>query len=678
MARSWDSGGGRRGVRRREEQHVGGYSTFVSSPSSSSSASPRGATTNSGGGGDGGDGTLTVEWIWPGAGVGGRPSPRLAGRCHRRAEFCSSTLTTAVADPPSSASPPLSFSSFPRSLLLSSSRTPTGWRRQGDVLARGTSRRFSAGITAGGANGTAGHWISPPLRSEVSDGYASFRPPASSSAAAVVARRTPACSPVLATATATATIVGSKEGTPSKDLGVSLNGTFRPEGRDGCEGLQTPSSSPPLPAAEGGCGPAASTPPAATVAARAPLSAPTIPAAHAGEKRAVDGDGDVFDLAPLRVTGEAQARRRTSGITPPNGGGGHKNNANRERPTAMAVEVPVSALATVSAPVGAMTARVGGWWRVVRRWFYGRGRAPSVPTPLTSPTTQKQRDWSILNPFSPASSRRFSASSTDAGACDGYASGGGGSGGGDADFSSRFSTDFKFDERIVGCVFGDGGTASGVKGAPRAGRSGRGCNKKKEEEEKHRSQKLNGVRRGKNKRKSCPSPHPLHYSPVTYPLPGNAWPVPTTAAKDDIPTTVAADTDTAFCSGGGGGGGIEFSGAGTSTMTSSTAVAAGESTSKAAATPTTLATKAGVEEAAGPPSTRSSSRPWSAPYSSTTSSLSARPGIIANADVDAAMTAAALAEQASIAAHTAAATARQARNAFRRSASVNVLAGGAA
>lgn len=383
---------------------------------------------------------------------------------------------------------------------------------------------------------------------------------------------------------------------------VALREAFRPNGRGGWV------RPPPRP-------PAMDDP----TTGRAPLSAFGLPSARAGGERenGVNVEEDICNLARLLTPCEQALAGRTAaaataGTPPPSA----KNSANHTQAAAAAAAGRV--------------APVGRWLRMVRRLFSGRGDAPPPQPPSSPPVrTQEENDSIFLNPFSPNSSRRFSTCSVDGGAGDGYWSGYSGyeSGGGAAAASrlskeiSRPMADFNFEERVIGCIFGeeDGATARDDEAA-RGGKAGW------EDRGESRVQELEGG----GEKETSPFSFPPPPSPRACLVPDSAGPLP-----------AAVDIGIDGCGG---------DGESTPAPATCTAPSGVEGT---------LTTKSAVPlPVADPGSVRSSST------CSTASSGSAVSIVSANAATSAAASAA-IAEQASLAAHVAAATAKQARDAFR-------------
>eukprot|EP00903_Cladosiphon_okamuranus_P012650 g11833.t1 len=573
-----------RGRGRSHREQLGGCSTLASSPSSSSSSSSSSLSSDSCGK------TYTVEWIWPAKGAGNW-SPRVTAR-RRRATGGGPVAITAAAregPPPAASRAPSSPSTAP-----SASK-----RRMGlGVQAWGGSNSAAGGRSAAGRG-----WTNPRHCSEARDDRCS-RPQAQRGATRSLSARTAEEAP--------------GGGVARRDGAVPARETFHPDGRGGWV------RPPPRPLDTKGS------------TSRAPHSASAFPSAGtgpSGEKNNGDVEEDICDLAPLLmartrvpVTGTTAARRAPSS-------GDNK----ASRPAAPA---PAARL-----------------WKALRRIFDGRGRASPPPPPSSPPAmTQEENDSSFLNPFSPNSSRRFSTCSADGGAADdgyvsgysGYESGDGSARGGfggcrAAAAASRLSSkvfhpisDFNFEERVIGCIFGEEDGIASDSEVPRHGELGR---EDRGVQNEGREKELHGG--GENETDLTPShSRPSPRSPLAR---DNAWPLP--AAADDGST--ADDID--GCSSG-----SEYGSDDGSTSNPAT------STAQSTIEEMLVLTKVAVE-AVDPESTRLS------PTCSTTSSRSPVAVTSANAATSAAAsaaTAAAIAGQASLAARVAAVTAKQARDAF--------------
>lgn len=571
----------RRGRRRSNREQLGGCSTLASSPSSSSSSSSPLSSCDSCGK------TYTVEWIWPATGVGNW-SPRVTARPHRATGggFGAKTATARGGPPPAASRAP----SHP-------STTPSGSRRRMGFGVQTWSSRTPGG---GGRAAGGGGWTNPKHYSEARDDRSS-RPPAPRGLTRSLSART-----------AAETAGG---GVSRRDSAVPARETFHPDGRGGWvrpppRSLDTEGSTP-----------------------TGPHSASAFPSegtGAGGEKNNGDVEEDICDLAPLLMTRRrvSVTRAAAAGRAPPS-----DNNKASRTAAATAATAPPS----------------GRWWQAIRRTFDGRGRASPPPPPSSPPAmTQAENDASFLNPFSPNSYRRFSTCTADSGAAgDGYVSGYSGYESGDggvrgdvggsraATAASRLSrqvfhpiADFKFEERVIGCIFGEAdGTVSDGEVPPK-GELGRGDQDRGGQDE-GRAEELNGG--GDNETGS--SPFPPRPSPRSRLVPDIVWPLP--AAVDD---------------GGYGSGSDDGS-----------TPAPATSTAQSTIEEVLVLTKAAVE-AADADSTRPSST------CSTTSSRSAVAVANANAATSAAASAAtvaAIAEQASLAASVAAVTAKQVRDAFR-------------
>ncbi|CAN0274619.1 unnamed protein product, partial [Ectocarpus sp. 8 AP-2014] len=658
--------GCRRGEQQKQQHQAGGSSIVESSPTTSRSSwavsSPSAASSGS---------VYTVDWIWPAKGPQKQP-PRLVCRYDDGTDDDVLAYPTPIGKmdrlpafrSPSSSSPPLPFP--PRPFFVSSATSPgsgrEGWRGAGHRAGSGGGGGGGAQECDDGADlsrrGECGVCRSPACGHAA---WAAALEAAQASAQRAAASRSSAGEPAGTTAGG-----GGTAATPG-NCGVPLFGAFRPDGHGGWIGSLLPSP-PPAPAG----------PPSAP----APSCASNF--GGGGGEQAVADDEDLDDLAPLppplpvRSARQKSARRaagdvavgRSSGV----GGGGSGGDGND------AGDHHHAEVATV--------AQAGGWWRVFRSWFEGPqadGESPvppstaaaAAPTPAAATTmmmTQEDTISDFLNPFSPASYRRFSASLADAGApSDGYVSGDGffgGGGGRDASGTRRSPEMAKLnlEERVMGCVFGGSDSPDVMTW--------------------QRGREIYGGRRQEDGRGEVKESEPppacftvRQHPPPPRPLPDNAWRVPA-GVEDASGSPAAPDGGTAD------GPSKPFGTAATCSAGMARARAFRSSPSlRPPGTPrssprrvTAAARSAWLARSASDTCAavdRVTARAWLARSASDCAAAVARANANAAAyadAADAAATAAALAEQASVAARAAAETAIEARDALVFSDSINAVA----
>ncbi|CAM9406131.1 unnamed protein product [Ectocarpus fasciculatus] len=643
------SGADFRGRRRGGQRHqAGGSSTVESSPTSHSSlaaSSPSAASSS----------VYTVEWIWPAKGPQKQP-PRLV--CH----YDDGTDDDVFACP----TPIGKMGRLPANRSPSSHWADSGGgsgARESDDGAD-LSRRDECRACRSPA---CGHAV-----------WAAALEAAQASAQRAVASRSYAGEP----AGTTAGGGGGGTATTPGNCGVPLFGAFHPDGHGGWIGSLLPS---PPPA------------PAGSPAATAPACASNFPTASAGGEgeQAVADDEDLDDLAPLppplpvRPARQRPARRAAGDVAPgqssgggdrDSGGGGGGNDAGDHHRAEVAT-----------------VAQTGGWWHVFRSWLEGpQGTEESPVPPYTAAESparammmaQEDSISDFLNPFSPASYRRFSASLADAGApSDGYVSGDGFFCGGGRDAAGTRQSSamalhpmakLNLEERVMGCVFGGSDSPDGYgEEAMMTGQRGR---------EIYGAGQEDGRREVKES-----EPPPACFTvrqqpPPSRLLPDNAWRLPA-GVENALGSPAATDGGTTT-----DGLSNRFGTSATAATTRSAGMARARVYRSSPAlrppgtprsspcTATVAARSAWLARSASDTSAavdRVTARAWLARSASDCAAAVARANANAAAyadAADAAATAAALAEQASVAARAAADTAIEARDALVFSDSVNAVA----
>lgn len=529
-------GVGRPGRKLRAELGSGAScSPLISKPSASSHGRSTGA----------------VEWVWPAEGVKRRP-PRLSGPCNRAGFGPTASLAVSPSCrplPASRPSLPSSFSSISYSsssssssspFSVSSSRrgssppgeeaTPLGWVRRGGAAARD-------------ADNDAARLLYP---TDVSDGRSggSIHPQAGERAAwAAATASAAAVAAAASTVASTATSAGlALATTPTRNRGVSTSEASVQDGFGGWVGPLTSAPRPPRRSAGTGSSAERASPRAS--------STPSAPSRGEIPDAASEDEEDLFDLAPLPRRISACTRKGSSSMLAPGSSRGSTNGNGND-------VAGVHRAAMGASGAGAEEGGGGRWWRGC---IDGQGAA----SPVQAWPDGIEDDMSFLNPFSPASCRRFSTAATDLGARGVYGSGVGPGGARlyqTTSAASRFSShvlhpivDFCSEARLVGCVFGEGVDgaehAEGVAPGQQFGRKqgehvgaedGGGGHRQSDKEGPDGEPKQGGERTGRA------SPFPLRVSsPAPYPLPGNVWPLPVAVFKDNAAAGAGdADADAA-------------------------------------------------------------------------------------------------------------------------------------